>query len=102
MRLDPAFVARVQFAFTVTFHIIFPTISIGLAAFLVVVEGLWLRTKAPIYLQIYRFWLGIFAMSFGVGVVMSQRLSCSASWSRRCGYAGRDDSSSRAGSCVHS
>jgi len=75
MRLDPAFIARVQFAFTVTFHIIFPTISIGLAAFLMVVEGLWLKTKAPIYLQIYRFWLGIFAMSFGVGVVTGIVLS---------------------------
>jgi cytochrome d ubiquinol oxidase subunit I len=75
MRLDPAFVARVQFAFTVTFHIIFPTISIGLAAFLMVVEGLWLKTKMPIYLQIYRFWLGIFAMSFGVGVVTGIVLS---------------------------
>jgi cytochrome bd ubiquinol oxidase subunit I len=75
MRLDPAFIARVQFAFTVTFHIIFPTISIGLAAFLVVIEGLWLKTKAPIYLQIYRFWLGIFAMSFGVGVVTGIVLS---------------------------
>jgi cytochrome d ubiquinol oxidase subunit I len=75
MRLDPAFVARVQFAFTVTFHIVFPTISIGLAAFLMVVEGLWLKTKVPIYLQIYRFWLGIFAMSFGVGVVTGIVLS---------------------------
>jgi cytochrome d ubiquinol oxidase subunit I len=75
MRLDPAFIARLQFAFTVTFHIIFPTISIGIAAFLVVVEGLWLRTRAPIYLQIYRFWLGIFAMSFGVGVVTGIVLS---------------------------
>src|SRR6201987_4779594 len=75
MRLDPEVLARVQFAFTVTFHIIFPTISIGLAAFLMVVEGLWLKTKAPIYLQIYRFWLGIFAMSFGVGVVTGIVLS---------------------------
>jgi hypothetical protein len=51
------------------FHIIFPTMSIGLASFLAVVEGLWLKTKDDIFLQIYRFWLSIFAMGFGVGVV---------------------------------
>src|ERR1700730_7277850 len=75
MKLDPEVLARVQFAFTVTFHIIFPTMSIGLAAFLVVIEGLWLKTKEPIYLQIYRFWMGIFAMGFGVGVVTGIVLS---------------------------
>ena len=75
MNLDPAILARIQFAFTVSFHIIFPTISIGLAMFLTIVEGLWLRTKDPIYLQIYRFWLGIFAMAFGVGVVTGIVLS---------------------------
>ena len=75
MRLDPEVLARVQFAFTVTFHIIFPTMSIGLAAFLVVIEGLWLKTKEPVYLEIYRFWMGIFAMGFGVGVVTGIVLS---------------------------
>jgi cytochrome d ubiquinol oxidase subunit I len=75
MHLDQAFIARVQFAFTVSFHIIFPTISIGLASFLAVVEGLWLKTKDPLYLQIYKFWLGIFAMAFGVGVVTGIVLS---------------------------
>ena len=70
MHLDQAFIARVQFAFTVSFHIIFPTISIGLASFLAIVEGLWLEDQGyPLDLQIYRFWLGIFAMAFGVGVV---------------------------------
>src|SRR5277367_3253637 len=75
MRLDPEVLARVQFAFTVTFHIIFPTMSIGLAAFLVVIEGLWLKTKESVYLEIYRFWMGIFAMGFGVGVVTGIVLS---------------------------
>jgi cytochrome d ubiquinol oxidase subunit I len=69
MSLNPAALARVQFAFTVSFHIIFPTMSIGLAMFLAVIEGLWLRTKNALYLQIYRFWLSVFAMGFGVGVV---------------------------------
>ena len=55
MNLDPALLARIQFGFTVSFHIIFPTISIGLAMFLAIVEGLWLKNKDPLYLQIYRF-----------------------------------------------
>jgi cytochrome bd ubiquinol oxidase subunit I len=75
VKLDPTILARIQFAFTVSFHIIFPTISIGLATFLAIVEGLWLKTKDAAYLQIYRFWLGIFAMSFGVGVVTGIVLS---------------------------
>jgi len=49
MNLDAATLARIQFGFTVSFHIIFPTISIGLAMFLAIVEGLWLKTKDPLY-----------------------------------------------------
>src|ERR1700756_235082 len=75
MKLDPSILARIQFAFTVSFHIIFPTMSIGLASFLAVIEALWLKTKTPIYLQIYRFWLNIFAMGFGIGVVTGIVLS---------------------------
>jgi cytochrome d ubiquinol oxidase subunit I len=73
--MDASLIARIQFAFTVSFHIIFPTISIGLASFLVVIEGLWLKTKTDVYLQMYRFWLNIFAMAFGVGVVTGIVLS---------------------------
>ena len=73
--LDPLILARMQFAFTVSFHIIFPTVSIGLALFLVIVEGLWLRTGNLVYRQIYRFWLNIFAMSFAIGVVTGIVLS---------------------------
>jgi cytochrome d ubiquinol oxidase subunit I len=75
MIFDAATLARVQFGFTVSFHIIFPTISIGLAMFLAIIEGLWLKTRDPLYLQIYRFWLGIFAMTFGIGVVTGIVLS---------------------------
>ena len=75
MTLDPSTLARIQFGFTVSFHIIFPTISIGLAMFLAIMEGLWLKTGDAVYLQIYRFWLGIFAMAFGVGVVTGIVLS---------------------------
>jgi cytochrome d ubiquinol oxidase subunit I len=73
--LDPLILARIQFAFTVSFHIIFPTISIGLALFLAIVEGLWLKTGDVVYRQIYRFWLNIFAMSFAIGVVTGIVLS---------------------------
>jgi cytochrome d ubiquinol oxidase subunit I len=75
MTLDPSILARIQFAFTVSFHIIFPTMSIGLASFLAVAEALWLKTKDPLYLQIYKFWLSIFAMGFGIGVVTGIVLS---------------------------
>jgi cytochrome d ubiquinol oxidase subunit I len=75
MKLDPSTLARIQFAFTVSFHIIFPTMSIGLASFLAVTEALWLKTKESIYLEIYKFWLSIFAMGFGIGVVTGIVLS---------------------------
>jgi cytochrome bd-type quinol oxidase subunit 1 len=75
MNRDAAILARGQFAFTVSFQIIFPTTSVGLAMFLAAVEGLWLKTTNHVYLQIYRFWLGVFAMAFGVGVVTGIVLS---------------------------
>jgi cytochrome bd ubiquinol oxidase subunit I len=75
MKLDPSTLARIQFAFTVSFHIIFPTMSIGLASFLAVTEALWLKTKESVYLEIYKFWLSIFAMGFGIGVVTGIVLS---------------------------
>ncbi|NHB57463.1 cytochrome ubiquinol oxidase subunit I [Acinetobacter sp. 194] len=61
--------ARIQFAFTVSFHIIFPAISIGLASFLAVLEWRWLKTKDPIYQDLFKFWVKIFAIAFGMGVV---------------------------------
>jgi len=75
LKVDPSTLARIQFAFTVSFHIIFPTMSIGLASFLAVTEALWLKTKESVYLEIYRFWLSIFAMGFGIGVVTGIVLS---------------------------
>jgi cytochrome d ubiquinol oxidase subunit I len=61
--------ARSQFAFTVAFHILFPSFSIGLAAYLAVLEGLWLRTGRQVYLDLFRYWLKIFAIGFSMGVV---------------------------------
>jgi cytochrome d ubiquinol oxidase subunit I len=61
--------ARFQFAFTVAFHIVFPAFSIGLASWLAVLEGLWLRTGDRAYLQLFDYWKTIFAIAFGMGVV---------------------------------
>jgi len=61
--------ARVQFAFTVSFHIIFPAFSIGLASFLAVLNGMWLRTRDETYLTLFNYWKKIFAVAFGMGVV---------------------------------
>lgn len=61
--------ARAQFAFTVSFHFIFPSFSIGLASYLAVLEGLWLKTGKPLYLDLFKYWLKIFAVAFAMGVV---------------------------------
>lgn len=61
--------SRIQFAFSIGFHILFPTLNLGLAVFLVVIEGVWLYTKNPVYLKICKFWGKIFAITFGMGVV---------------------------------
>lgn len=69
MEFDPNLLSRIQFAFTISFHIIFPSFTIGLASWLAVVEGLWLKTGNNIYQEIYKFWIKIFAITFGMGVV---------------------------------
>jgi cytochrome d ubiquinol oxidase subunit I len=61
--------ARIQFAFTVSFHIIFPAFSIGLASYLLVLEGLWFWTRDEAYATLFAYWKKIFAVAFGMGVV---------------------------------
>ncbi len=73
--LDPVILARAQFAFTVSFHFIFPSLSIGLASYLAVLEALWLKTHQSVYSNLYRYWLKIFAIAFGMGVVSGVVLS---------------------------
>jgi cytochrome d ubiquinol oxidase subunit I len=73
--LDPLLLSRIQFAFTVSFHIIFPSFTIGLAAWLLVLEALYLKTAKPIYMDIAQHWTKIFAVSFGMGVVSGVVLS---------------------------
>lgn len=67
--LDPVLLARIQFAFTISFHIIFPAFTIGLASWLAIVEWRWLKTGDKIYEEVYRMWVKIFAVCFGMGVV---------------------------------
>jgi cytochrome bd-type quinol oxidase subunit 1 len=59
----------IQFAFVISFHIIFPAFTIGLAAWLATIEGAWFATGKPIYRRVFDFWLEVFAVSFGMGVV---------------------------------
>ncbi|MEQ8412651.1 MAG: cytochrome ubiquinol oxidase subunit I [Erythrobacter sp.] len=66
---DALLLARIQFAFTVSFHFFFPAFTIGLASYLAVLEGLWLKTGKALFMDLYKFWLKIFAISFAMGVV---------------------------------
>jgi cytochrome bd-type quinol oxidase subunit 1 len=61
-----------QFAFTVSFHIIFPAFSIGLASYLAVLDGLWLYTGRSVFLDLFNYWKKIFAVAFGMGVVSGE------------------------------
>ena len=61
--------ARIQFGFTISFHIVFPAITIGLASYLAVLEASWLKTRQTVYLDLYHFWVKLFSLCFGMGVV---------------------------------
>jgi cytochrome d ubiquinol oxidase subunit I len=69
MDFDALLLGRIQFAFTIAFHILFPAFTIGLASYLAVLEGLWLTTKKELFKRLYLFWVKVFAISFGMGVV---------------------------------
>ena len=72
---DALLLARIQFGFTVSFHFIFPALSIGLASYLAVLEALWLKTGKALYLDLFKYWLKIFAVTFAMGVVSGIVLS---------------------------
>jgi cytochrome d ubiquinol oxidase subunit I len=84
MDLDPVLLARLQFAFTISFHIIFPSFTIGLSAYIATLEVLWVTTDLDRYQRIARFWTRIFAVSFAMGVVSGIVLSyeLGTNWSR--------------------
>lgn len=75
MPFDTLILSRAQFGFTIGFHILFPTLNIGLGVFLCIMEAIWLKTKNPIYRTICQFWTKIFALTFGMGVVSGIVLS---------------------------
>jgi cytochrome d ubiquinol oxidase subunit I len=90
MALDPVLLARWQFAFTISFHIVFPSFTIGLAAYLATLEVLWGWTGAERYKRLAAFWTKIFAVSFAMGVVSGVVLSyqIGTNWSRFSAFAG--------------
>lgn len=81
--MDAVELARLQFAFTIGFHILWPTLTIGLACFIALLSGLWWRTGAIVYRDLMRFWTRIFALAFGIGVTTGIVLSyqIGANWS---------------------
>ncbi len=84
MDFDPVLLARLQFAFTIIFHIIFPSFTIGLSAYIATLGALWLKNGEERYQLLMRFWVKIFAVSFGMGVVSGIVLSYQfgTNWSR--------------------
>src|ERR1700743_2351120 len=82
--------ARIQFGFTVSFHIIFPAITIGLASYLAVLEGLWLWMKQEVYRETYFFWSRGFAVNFAMGVVsgLVMAYQFGTNWSSFSSFAG--------------
>ncbi|TRO38261.1 cytochrome ubiquinol oxidase subunit I [Pseudomonas putida] len=90
LEIDALELARMQFAFTVSFHILFPAITIGLASFLAVLEGMWLKTNDQSYRDLYHFWSKIFAVNFGMGVVsgLVMAYEFGTNWSRFSDFAG--------------
>lgn len=69
MELDPVFLSRIQFAFVVSFHAIFPVFTIGLASYIALLESLFFKTNNPAWLRLSKFWTQVFALVFGMGVV---------------------------------
>jgi cytochrome bd ubiquinol oxidase subunit I len=90
MSLSALDLSRIQFAFTISFHIIFPSITIGLASYLVVLEGLWLWKRDEVYRDLHHFWIKIFALNFGMGVVsgLVMAYEFGTNWSYFSAFAG--------------
>ena len=88
--IDAFHLARAQFGFTVAFHITFPAFSIGLASYLMVLEGLWLRTGRQVYLDLFKYWIKIFSIGFAMGVVSGLVMSYQfgTNWSQYSAKAG--------------
>lgn len=88
--MDVVMLSRIQFALTSAFHYIYPPMSIGLGLMLVIFEGLYLKTKKPLYKDITKFWVKIFALTFALGVAtgLVQLFSFGTNWARYSRYVG--------------
>ncbi len=88
--MDALLLARIQFGFTVSFHIVFPALTIGMASYLAALEGLWLRTHRQVYMDLYHFWSKVFAVAFGMGVVsgLVMAYQFGTNWSEFSRFAG--------------
>src|SRR3954468_19198313 len=84
MHLDPVFLSRLQFAWVIAWHILLPAFTVGLAAFIAMLEGLNFFTGRDIYLRISTFWIKIFSIAFGMGVVTGivMPFQLGTNWSR--------------------
>jgi len=82
--VDPVLLSRIQFAFLIAFHFLLPAFTIGLASYIAVLEGMFLWTRRPAYLRLSAFWVRIFAVSFGMGVVSGivMPFQMGTNWSR--------------------
>src|SRR5712675_685954 len=75
MSLDAVLLSRLQFAFTIGYHILWPAYTIGISGFIVLLGTLWLVTRKPVYRALMRFWIRLFALGFAMGVVTGVVLS---------------------------
>ena len=90
MKADPLLLSRIQFAWVIGWHILLPAFTVGLASFIAFLEGAYALTKHPIFLELSQFWLRIFAISFGMGVVTGivMPFQFGTNWSRFADDAG--------------
>ncbi|MBS0628803.1 MAG: cytochrome ubiquinol oxidase subunit I [Verrucomicrobia bacterium] len=88
--MDVVFLSRIQFALTSMFHYIYPPLSIGLGLFLVIIEGIYIKTKNPVYLEMTKFWVKIFALTFALGVAtgLVQLFGFGTNWGRYSNFVG--------------
>src|SRR5512133_1834572 len=82
--------SRIQFAFTIAFHYIYPPLSIGLGVALVIMEGLYLKTKNPVFQQMTKFWVRVFALTFALGVATAivMEFEFGTNWATYSRYVG--------------
>jgi cytochrome bd ubiquinol oxidase subunit I len=88
--MDVVFLSRIQFALTSAFHYIYPPMSIGIGLMLVIFEGVYMKTKLPLYKEITKFWVKIFALTFALGVATGivQLFGFGTNWSRYSRFVG--------------